>query len=104
MGISQNGRYITVHPTFLYESICTFLLFVFLYSNRNKRKYSGQLTYLYFCFYGIIRAVIEGLRTDSLMIGNIRVSQVLSILLSIVCGIILIYKKVKSKNEKEVVY
>ena len=101
MGIIENGEYITVHPTFLYESIATFLLFIFLYLVRNRRKYPGQITLLYFFFYGIIRTLIEGLRTDSLMVGNIRISQLLSIMLTICSGMTLIYKKVRFENEKK---
>ena len=102
MGIFENGEYITVHPTFLYESICTFIIFMFLYFIRNKRKYSGQLTCIYFFTYGIIRCFIEALRTDSLMIGIFRISQILSILLSIVCGGILVFKRIK--DEKKIFY
>ena len=99
MGIMENGNYIQVHPTFLYECICTFIIFVILLAKKDKRKYAGQLTYIYFFLYGIIRAFIEGLRTDSLMLGNFKISQILSIILSIVCGSILIYKRIKNKNE-----
>ena len=99
MGIMENGNYIQVHPTFLYESICTFIIFIILFTKKNNRKYTGQLTYLYFFLYSIVRAFIEGLRTDSLMLGNFRISQILSIILSIVCGSILIYKRIKNKNE-----
>ena len=98
MGIVENGEYIQVHPTFIYESICTFAIFIFLYLRRNKREYSGELTYWYFFLYGIARTIIEGIRTDSLMLGDIRISQILSLILSIIFGGILIYKKVK--NEK----
>ena len=99
MGIMENGNYIQVHPTFLYESICTFIIFVILFTKKNNRKYTGQLTYLYFFLYGLVRAFIEGLRTDSLMLGNFRISQILSIILSMACGSILIYKRIKNKNE-----
>lgn len=99
MGIIENGSYIQVHPTFLYESICTFIIFLILFIKRNKRDYQGQLTYMYFFLYGIVRAIIEGLRTDSLMLGNYKISQILSILLSITFGIILIYKKRNKSNE-----
>lgn len=95
MGIIENGNYIQVHPTFLYESICTFIIFFILYFKRNKRKYPGEITYIYLFLYGIARSIIEGFRTDSLMLGNIRVSQILSIILSIIFGSIIIYKKVK---------
>ena len=99
MGIIENGNYIQVHPTFLYESICTLIIFIILFLKRNKRKYAGQLAYIYFFLYGIVRAFIEGLRTDSLMFGNFRISQILSIILGIICGSILIYKRIKNKNE-----
>lgn len=95
MGIVENGKYIQVHPTFLYESICTVFIFIFLYTKRNKRKYEGELTYCYFFLYGIARAIIENFRTDSLMLGSIRISQILSIILGIIFGSILLYKKVK---------
>ena len=101
MGIIENGKYIEVHPTFLYESICTFAIFIVLFLIRNRRKYAGQLSYLYFVMYGIVRAIIEGLRTDSLMIGDIRVSQLLSIILCVVFTSILIYKEYKFKKENK---
>ncbi len=99
MGIYENGSYIEVHPTFLYESIACFTIFIILYIIRNKRKYKGQLTYIYLALYGFVRALIEGLRTDSLMIGSFRVSQVLSIILCITFSIIVIYKEIKYKRE-----
>ena len=101
MGIVENGQYIEVHPTFLYESISCLIIFIILYLLRNKRKYKGEITYLYFALYGLARAIIEGLRTDSLMIENLRVSQVLSIILCIIFTTILIYKKIKGKKENE---
>lgn len=100
MGIIENGQYIEVHPTFLYESIACLIIFIILYRLRNKRKYKGQLTYIYLFLYGFIRTFIEGLRTDSLMLGNIRISQLLSIILCIGFGSILIYKKVKEKSSR----
>lgn len=100
MGIMEEGNYIEVHPTFLYESIATFVIFIILYTKRNKRDYKGQLTYLYLFLYGIIRFLIEGLRTDSLMFGKIRVSQLLSLILVIVFGIILVDKRIKEKKNE----
>ena len=100
MGIVENGQYMEVHPTFLYESICNLIIFVILFLLRNKRKYKGQITYIYLSLYGFIRAIIEGLRTDSLMLGTFRISQVLSIILCIIFSIIMIYKEIKYKREK----
>ena len=93
MGIVENGTYIEVHPTFLYELVLDLFIFVFLYCLRNKRKFKGEITYLYFIFYGLARFFIEGLRTDSLMLGNFRVSQVLSLVLFVTFGSIFLYKK-----------
>ena len=101
MGIFKSGTYIQVHPTFLYESICTFIIFVILFKKKEKRKYPGQLTFLYFFLYGIIRAIIENFRTDSLMFKTIRVSQLLSIFSSIIFGIIL-YKKYKQNKKTDI--
>lgn len=66
------------HPTFLYESLwnlCGFLLLHFL---SKKRKFDGQVALCYVAWYGLGRALIEGLRTDSLMWGPVRVSQLLA--------------------------
>ena len=72
------------HPTFLYESIWCFLLFVFLmvFSN-TKRSFKGQIICLYFMLYSFERFFVEGLRTDSLMIGPLRQAQVISIVILI---------------------
>ncbi len=81
-----------VHPTFLYESLWCLLGFVVLYIICKKfRKFSGQIILCYGVWYGLERAIVEGLRTDSLYIGdtNIRVSQLLSVVLVVVCGILL---------------
>lgn len=101
MGIIENGQYIEVHPTFLYESICCLIIFFILYVLRYKRKYKGLMICIYLALYSLERTIIEGLRTDSLMLGNIRISQLLSIILCIICSIILIYKEIKGKKENE---
>lgn len=97
MGLTApDGTTIYVHPTFLYESLwnlCTFLFLCWLV-NTEKRKYDGQIVLMYFLLYGIGRAWIEGLRTDSLYIGStgIRVSQLLSVLLALAAGVTLFVK------------
>ena len=69
-----------VHPCFLYESVWCLLGFVLLALFAKKiRRYDGQIFLIYICWYGAERAVVEGLRTDSLVIGNVRVSQILAI-------------------------
>ncbi len=84
MGIYELGKYVEVHPTFLYESISNFTLFLIIIYISQKRKFEGQPTYIYLIWYGITRAIIEGIRIDSLMIGNIRISQMVSIIIAIV--------------------
>lgn len=72
------------YATFFYESVWNFAGFVFLYLNRKrfeKQGGNGDLTLWYLLWYGLGRMVIEMLRTDSLMLGSMRVSQGLSILL-----------------------
>ncbi len=69
-----------VHPTFFYESSVNFLIFLFLYFYLSKKqKFEGQLISFYLICYGIARFFIEGMRTDSLYIGDFRVSQLVSI-------------------------
>ena len=97
MGIVENGVYMEVHPTFLYESICDFILFLILINFRKHKKYDGQLTLIYLLGYSSVRFIIEGLRTDSLMFGNIRISQLISALIDIVSLLILLYKKYRNK-------
>lgn len=70
-----------VHPTFLYESLWCLLGFVLLALYLKHRKFDGEVFLMYLAYYGVERAIVEGLRTDSLMVGTVRVSQLLAILL-----------------------
>lgn len=105
MGIIENGHYIEVHPTFLYESICTFLIFIILMFMTKRRKFAGELTYIYLILYSFVRFFIEGLRTDSLMLFSLRISQVLSLVIFVFSCIMLIINIIKlrkmSKNEEK---
>lgn len=83
MGLTLPGREtVYVHPTFLYESLWNFVGFLLLHFwfRKHERKFDGELILLYVVWYGIGRALIEGLRTDSLYITGtgIRVSQLLA--------------------------
>jgi len=79
-----------VHPTFLYESLWNILVAIFLFRLRKRNRYKGEVLLGYLIGYGAGRAFIEGLRTDSLMLGNFRVSQLISIIAVIVCSLIII--------------
>lgn len=85
------GEGLFVHPTFLYESLWCIAGFVILHFVGNRRKFKGQVALSYGVWYGIGRAIIEQLRTDSLMLGPLKVSQWLSGALVIACAILLIY-------------
>ena len=77
------------HPTFLYESLACLIGFIILLIFRRRRYTKiGQTTSLYLILYGVIRFFIEGLRTDSLMLGNFKMAQIVSILMVII-GIIM---------------
>lgn len=102
--IEKNNLY--VHPTFFYESVWCILGFFVLYLiMRKKRKFSGQLFLCYGVWYGFERMVVEGLRSDSLYIGNssIRVSQVLSGVLMLVSLVLLVTLYIKfTKHPKPI--
>jgi len=96
----NNGEYISVHPTFLYESIG--LLFIFALLMLIKRNFSGQVISEYFLLYGILRTGIEWLRADSLMIGNFKVSLILSVILVIFSSVFLIFNFWKKDKIEEI--
>lgn len=93
---------VKVHPTFLYESIGDFLIFLFLMIYRKKNPKKGIQTGVYFMSYGVLRFFVEGLRTDSLMIGSFRMAQLTSVVYLIV-GIFLFvkYKNINLKPYKK---
>lgn len=99
-GMKINNVY--YHPTFLYESLWCLAGFFILLLVRKIYKYlkTGQLTGLYFVWYGIGRFLIEILRTDSLMLGGLKMAQIASVMI-LVFGVILIIVKTKgSKLER----
>ena len=100
MGISTMTGYMEVHPTFLYEALATFLIFIILLVIQRKRDFKGQIFFGYCALYAFSRAIIEGLRADSLMFFGLRLSQVLSVILLIASVAILVYKKRKEGKIK----
>ncbi|MGN0535561.1 MAG: prolipoprotein diacylglyceryl transferase [Eubacterium sp.] len=90
-----------VHPTFLYESVwCILCFFVLNHIVHKHRKFKGEIFMLYGILYGLERAVVEGMRTDSLYVGDttLRVSQLLSIIIVAVFTVALIVCFVKYKK------
>lgn len=108
MGIPKfiiDGMYILGEyrqPTFLYESLWNILGFIILLLIR-KYKYLkvGQLTGFYLIWYSAARFIIEGMRTDSLMLGNLRIAQIVSIILLLFGIYLSIYYKVIKKSNKQ---
>lgn len=97
--MNVNGIY--HHPTFLYESLWNLLGFVLILMLRRQPKFfrQGEVAATYVIWYGIGRAFIESMRTDSLYLGPLRVSQWLSMIL-VVAGIIFItYRRKQSFPE-----
>ena len=89
------------HPTFLYESAWNAVGFVLLHFLSGKRKYDGQVALGYAAWYGLGRAMIEGLRVDSLYWGSFRVSQLLaavSCLAAVVTLVVLGFKQHKKED------
>ena len=80
------------HPTFFYESIGCLIIFIIIIILRNIKSIKpGQISGIYFIFYGIIRFLIESLRQDSLMLFNLKIAQLVSIIM-IIIGILLFIK------------
>ncbi|ACV63185.1 prolipoprotein diacylglyceryl transferase [Desulfofarcimen acetoxidans DSM 771] len=89
-----NGSYF--HPTFLYESLWNFSLFVFLTTRLTRKKFQGEILLIYLGLYSTGRFVIEGLRTDSLMLGHIRVAQLVSLTLIVTAIFLYFYKRFRA--------
>lgn len=98
-----------VHPCFLYESIWCIAGFFLLHHFSKKRQYSGQIILMYCVWYGFERGFLELIRTDSLMLGPLRVSSLLSFVLCICAATALIviskkHKKLAEAGEYQAVF
>lgn len=94
---------IYVHPTFLYESLWNLLGFLLINAYYKKKKYHGELFFMYMAWYGIGRFFIEGLRTDSLYVGPFRISQVIGIASFVIGAFCLVYMYFKKgKNARPI--
>ena len=104
MGLTLNGSTTYVHPTFLYESLWNAVGFIAMhfYSKRH-RKYKGQFFLLYVFWYGLGRAMIEGLRSDSLWLipDVIRVSQLLAAVTCVLALALLIINSRRVKSGRK---
>ena len=89
------------HPTFFYESVWNAIGLLLLHFLSKRRKYDGQIALLYAAWYGLGRALIEGLRTDSLYWGSFRVSQVLAAVSCILAVAALVILSLKKHDPKD---
>ena len=85
-------------PTFLYESLWNLVGFLIINALYKKKKFDGQVFLMYITWYGFGRMFIEGLRTDSLMVGTFRISQVVAFLCFVVGLALLVYLGVRASN------
>lgn len=97
--VEHGVEYIQVHPTFLYESLWNLGVLVFLLWYRKRKKFDGEILWMYLLGYGLGRAWIEGLRTDQLLFfgTGIPVSQALSMVLVAAASAVIIWKRSKLK-------
>ena len=89
---------ITVWPTFLLEGMCCLTAFIILMLYRKHKKFDGEITLLYAMFYGLGRFGVEALRTDSLMAGSLKISQVLAAVCVAVSLGLIIYIRISGKG------
>ena len=94
---------LTVHPTFLYESLWNLVGFILMNVFFRKKAFDGEVLLWYLTWYGLGRCLIEGLRGDSLYLGNLRVSQLLAFICFAagIAAIIVLRIKVYNERKKE---
>ncbi len=101
---NEVGNLVSVHPTFLYESLWNVVGIILLVLYRKNKKFTGELFAMYVAWYGLGRFWIEGLRTDSLMLGPIRISQLVALVSAIIAITIIVKKHMalrRSENAAE---
>ena len=101
--IVENGvEYIQVHPTVLYESLWNLGLLLFMLWYRKRKKFDGEMLWIYLLGYGLGRAWIEGLRTDQLLIPGtgMAVSQILSLVLVTAAACAIIWNRRRMTKER----
>lgn len=102
MDLSEIG-YIQVQPTFLYESVWNLMVLILMLIFRKKKKFDGEVFLWYLLGYGIGRFIIEGFRTDQLImpVTGWPVSQALSLVLAVVAAVVVIVKRVKIRKQEK---
>ena len=101
--VDAAGKVTYYHPTFLYESVWNLVGFIALHFYCKKRKFDGEIFLLYVAWYGLGRAWIEGLRTDSLHLFStgIRVSQLVAAVSFVAAAGIIAWVRLKKKPQRK---
>lgn len=99
-GVNADNMTQGYQPTFFFESVWCIIGFFVLYRYAKHRKFNGELFLFYIMWYGFERFFIEGLRTDSLMLGNIRISQLVAAVSFIAALCIIVRRRLKLRDQK----
>lgn len=99
MELVINGNVTAVHPTFLYESLWNAIGFVLLLMVFRRKKRDGQVFWSYMGWYGFGRFFIEGLRTDSLYVGQFRISQLVAVAAVVISLVMLLIRNKDVKDQ-----
>jgi len=99
---AQGINYLQVHPTFLYEAVFNLLLMIGLIVYRPHKKFNGEIVLLYFLGYGIIRFIIEGIRTDQMIFFNtgIPLNQITAVIFAVISAGLIVRGHIKAKATK----
>ncbi len=104
--VKDGVEYIQVHPTFFYESIWNLCVLAFMLWYRKRKRFDGEMLFIYLLGYGLGRVWIEGLRTDQLIFFStgIPVSQALSLILVVISTLVLFckHRQIRKKSKGEV--
>lgn len=97
--VTEGVNYIQVHPTFLYESMWNLVLLCLLLLYWKHKKFEGEIAILYFGGYGLGRCMIEGLRTDQLLLPHtsLAVSQILAGILVVFAIVVEVSVRMKKR-------
>ena len=100
MQVYDGMQWITVHPTFLYESVWNLILLIVIY--RKHKKFDGEIFLMYLWGYGLGRVWIEGLRSDSLMLPffNMKVSQMIAAICVLACSVLIVKKRMDTVKKQ----
>lgn len=104
--VKDGVEYIQVHPTFFYESVWNLCVLAFMLWYRKRKRFEGEMLFIYLLGYGLGRVWIEGLRTDQLIFFStgIPVSQALSLILVVISTLVLFckHRQIRKKSKGEV--